>query len=99
MVRGGKPTLRDRLAAAEMGTMAVELMLEGKSNLVVVERNGELVSCDINYSQIVDRMYKNKLKEGDLDPYSEEEIASMKALCAYRKREIERLYKIASDLA
>ncbi len=99
VVRGGNPTLRDRLTAAEMGTKAVELMLEGKSNLVVVERDGELVSCDINYSHIVDRMYKNKLKDGDLDPYSEEEIASMKELCAYRKSEIERLYKIAADLA
>ncbi len=97
--RGGRPTLRDRLTAAEMGTMAVELMLEGKSNLVVVEREGELVTCDINYSHIVDRMYKNKLKEGDLDPYSAEEIASMKELCAYRKAEIERLYAMVDDLA
>ena len=99
VVRGGNPTLRDRQAAAEMGTKAVELMLEGKSNLVVVERNGETVACDINYSLIVDRMYKNKLKPGDLDAFSEEEVASMKALCAYRKGEIERLYQIASDLA
>ena len=99
VVRGGNPTLRDRLTAAEMGSRAVDLLLEGKSNLVVVERNGELVTCDINYSHIVDRMYKNKLKDGDLAPFSEEDLASMKALCAYRKHEIERLYKLANDLA
>ena len=99
VVRGGNPTLRDRLTASEMGAKAVDLMLEGKTNLVVVERNSELVACDINYSHIVDRMYKGKLKDGDLDPYSEEEIASMKELCAYRKAEIERLYALVDDLA
>ncbi len=99
IVRGGNPTLRDRQTASEMGAKAVELMLEGKSNLVVVERNGELVECDINYSHTVDAMYKGKLKEGALDAYSAEEVASMKELCAYRKAEIERLYAIANEIA
>ena len=35
IVRGGSPTLRDRLTATRMGAKAVDLLLEGKSNLVV----------------------------------------------------------------
>ena len=36
VVRGGAPTLRDRLTATKMGVRAVELLLEGKSNRVVI---------------------------------------------------------------
>ena len=40
IVRGGSPSLRDRLTATKMGVKAVELLLEGKSNLVVIEEDG-----------------------------------------------------------
>ncbi len=99
VVRGGRPTLRDRLFAAEVGSYATELLLEGKSDLVVVERKGQLVDVEINYALILDRMYKNKLKEGDLDAFTPEQIQSMKDLCAERSSEIKRLYQIAYELA
>ncbi len=98
VVRGGRPTLRDRLFAAEVGSYAIELLLKGKSDLVVVERKGELVDVEINYALIVDRMYKNKLKEGDLDAFTPEQIQSMRDLCAERSAEIKRLYQIAYEL-
>jgi hypothetical protein len=44
-------------------------------------------------------MYKNKLKDGDLDKYGEEDLAAMKAICDKRRAEIEELYKIANDIA
>jgi len=99
MVRGGHPTLRDRLTASRMGVKAVELLLEGKSNLVVVEEDSKYVPMDIVFALTTDRMYKKKLKDGDLDKYNEDELAAMKAICDKRTAEIEELYKIANDIA
>ncbi len=98
IIRGGSPSLRDRLTATKMGIKAVELLLEGKSNRVVVEEDGVLNSMDIVFALITDRMYKKKLKEGDLDNFSAEEIATMEAICAKRKAEIDELYKTAYDV-
>ena len=98
MVRGGCPTLRDRLTATKMGVRAVELLLEGKSNRVVIEDDGKITDLDIVFALTTDRMYKNKLKDGDLDKFSEEEINEMKAICEKRTKEIEELYKIACDI-
>lgn len=99
IVRGGTPTLRDRLTASRMGVKAIDLILEGKSNLVVIENDGKIESMDILFALTTDRMYKNKLKEGDLDQFSEEQIEQMKAICAKRRAEIEDLYAIINDLA
>jgi hypothetical protein len=44
-------------------------------------------------------MYKNKLKDGDLDKFSEEEIDQMKAICVKRREEIEDLYSLVNDIA
>jgi len=46
--RGGKPTVRDRVIATRMGAKAVELIEEGKSNRIVVVKNGEISDVDIN---------------------------------------------------
>ncbi len=98
IVRGGSPTLRDRLTATKMGVKAVELLLEGKSNLVVIEDDGEITSMDIVFALTADRMYKNKLKEGDLDKFSAEEIKAMEAICEKRRAEISTLYKMAHEI-
>ena len=99
MVRGGHPTLRDRLTASRMGVKAVELLLEGKSNLVVIEEDGKYVPMDIVFALTTDRMYKKKLKEGDLDKYNHEEIYAMEEICRKRTAEIERLYYVANLIA
>ena len=99
IVRGGTPTLRDRLTASQMGIKAIDLILEGKSNLVVIEEDGKISSMDIVFALTADRMYKNKLKEGDLDNFTPEQIEEMKALCAKRRAEIEELYHIINDIA
>ena len=88
VVRGGTPTLRDRMIATRMGECAVEQLLDGKSNLVVCDRGGELVTSDISFALIVDRMYKGKLKDGDLDAFTAEQIEVMKAMCAKKKAHI-----------
>lgn len=95
IVRGGSPTLRDRVLASEMGVFAVEKLLAGESNLVICERDSKIVATDINYALTLDRMYKGKLKEGELDAYTEEQIASMKELSEKRRHNIEELYRIS----
>ena len=99
IVRGGSPTLRDRLHATQMGADAVGYLLDGKSNLVMCEIDGKIETMDINFALIADRMYKNKLKPGDLDRFSEEELAEMKRICKVRRDEIERLYQVAEDVS
>ena len=99
IVRGGSPTLKDRVLASTMGAIAVEELLKGNSNLVICEKKGKIVSVDINYALILDRMYKNKLKDGDLDRFTAAEIESMKALCAKRRAKIEHLYAVAEAVS
>lgn len=98
IVRGGSPTLRDRLAASLMGEAAVKLLLEGKSNLVVCERNAKIVTFEINFALTLDKMYKNKLKPGDLDRFSATEIRDMEVLAELRRREILDMYNAALGL-
>ena len=98
IVRGGSPTLRDRLAASLMGEAAVKLLLEGKSNLVVCERNAKIVTFEINFALTLDKMYKNKLKPGDLDRFSATEIREMEALAELRRREMLDMYNAALGL-
>lgn len=99
VVRGGSPTLRDRLLASKMGYKAVELLLEGKSNLVVCEQKGDIVSMEIGYALILDRMYKGKLKDGDLEKFTSEQIEEMKKFCEAKRKEFLELYKIADEIS
>ena len=46
--RGGSPTIKDRVMAALMGTKAIDLLCEGKSNRVVIVRNGKIDDVDID---------------------------------------------------
>lgn len=46
--RGGSPSVRDRVVASQMGTKAVHLILEGKSNRVVVMQGEKITDFDIN---------------------------------------------------
>ena len=94
IVRGGNPTLRDRVLANNMGIYAVDKLLEGKSNIVICERNGVICESDINYALNLDRMYKGKLKPGDLDEYTPETIEEMKRACEERRSEMQFLYDI-----
>lgn len=45
--RGGSPTIRDRVEASRMGTKAVELLLEGKSNRIVCMQKNDVIDVDI----------------------------------------------------
>ena len=97
VVRGGKPTMRDRFTASVMGVHAVELLLQGKSNLVICQIDGKIEAVDINYALIADRYYKKKLKPGDLDAFSAEQVAAMEALAKKRHEEIATIYAMVAQ--
>ena len=48
MQRGGSPSCKDRVYASMMGSMAVDLLAEGKTYRVVAHKNGEFVDYDID---------------------------------------------------
>ena len=98
VVRGGRPTMRDRATAASMSTKAVELLAEGKGDVVMCELNGFIRPVDIQFALIADRMYKNKLKEGDLDGFTPEQLEGMKLLVQKRQEEIQSLHKVAQSV-
>ena len=98
IVRGGIPTLADRNFAARSGYKAVEVLLNGQSDVVICSRHDKIVTYDIKWALIVDRMYKGKLKDGDLDAFTPEQIEDMKALCAERREYFEDMYKIVNTL-
>jgi 6-phosphofructokinase 1 len=46
--RGGSPTCRDRMYATIMGSLAADLLVQGKSNRVIAYRDGQYVDLDID---------------------------------------------------
>jgi hypothetical protein len=81
-----------------MGSYAVDLLLDGKSDCIVAEVDGRIVSFDIKFALTVDKMYKKKLKEGALEGFTPEQIGTMEEICAFRASEIKRLYDIHLSL-
>ena len=98
IVRGGNPNLKDRVLASTMGAIAVEELLKGNSNLVICEKKGKICAVDINYALILDRMYKDKLKDGDLDRFTEKEIEKMKREIREKRQAMARLYGISKTI-
>ena len=98
VVRGGNPSLKDRVLACTMGAIAVEELLKGHSNLVMCDKLGKIVPVDINYALILDRMYKGKLRDGDLDAFTDKEIESMKKDIRARHASLTRLYGISKTI-
>ncbi|MBQ7336845.1 MAG: 6-phosphofructokinase [Clostridia bacterium] len=99
IIRGGAPTIRDRVMATEMGYEAVNELLAGKSNEVICYIDGKIKPVDINYALILDRMYKNKLVDGDLDKFTADDIAKMRETCSHRSAMIRHMYQMAMDIS
>ena len=93
IVRGGNPTLRDRVMSSQMGVFAVDELLRGHSDIVICERHGKIVATDIRYALILDRMYKNKLKDGDLDGFTEHQLEKMRAHVEEKRTKMKELYE------
>ena len=99
VVRGGSPTLRDRMLGARMGVGAVEEHLAGNSNLVICEINDRVTSMDIEFALALDKMYKGKLKEEDLTKFTPDKVELMKERCLKARSKIETLYRMAESIS
>ena len=98
IVRGGNPSLRDRILASRLGVLAVEELLLGHSNIVVCERDNQTIAEDIYFALTMDDMYKDKLKEGQLDRFSPEEIQRMRTAVESQKQMKLELYGIENKI-
>ncbi|HAW16644.1 MAG TPA: 6-phosphofructokinase [Clostridiales bacterium] len=45
--RGGSPTLRDRTTASLMGVHAIDCLLQGRYNRIIIEKDGKITDIDI----------------------------------------------------
>ena len=59
--RGGAPNARDRVTASRMGYLAVETIAAGKTNRVIVHKDGGLVDIDMSEGLLL----KNTLNEDE----------------------------------
>ena len=98
IIRGGNPNLYDRVLASRMGLHAVEELIAGNSNLVVCEKEGKICSVDINYALVLDRMYKGKLKDGDLDAFTPSDIERMKQEIERKKEQLAYLNTVGKTI-
>jgi len=110
VVRGGNPTLVDRLIGSRMGAKAVELLLNGESNLVVCRRKGEICTSEIKYALALDQMFKNEYafsknpspkynRDRNLEGFDAQAIAEMERYCADKYEELKKLYALANELS
>ena len=59
--RGGSPTVRDRVAASQMGYKAVQLLMQGIGNRVVVQKNDNIIDYDIYEALSMERSVNDEL--------------------------------------
>ena len=97
--RGGSPTLRDRLMASKMGSAAVDLLVNGKSNLVVGYVNGEITSIDINYALTYDRLVKGKMTNEEAAAMNPSVLKKMQAAYEKKHKAMKELAKLADEIS
>lgn len=61
--RGGSPTVRDRVIASRLGSRAVELLLEGKSNRIVCIQENKVKDVDIEEGLAMKKTLPDELVE------------------------------------
>jgi 6-phosphofructokinase len=87
-----------------MGVAAVDFLLEGKENVFVCERDGEMVATDIQEAIVIDKLYKSSFTPGMTEPealknYSPERQAEMRAFCEMRANEVKALLNISESVS
>ena len=97
-VRGGRPTVRDRVSATRMGIAAVEALVAGKSNLVICERDTDIETIDISLALAIQKLHHGNLKEEELASLSEEDRTFVKKIVARRHNVTVQLYEAAADI-
>jgi 6-phosphofructokinase len=97
--RGGSPTLRDRLAATQLGDKAVELIIEGKKNLIVGFHDDELVEIDIEYALNLDKRYKGRMTDEQFALLNAADRKSINEHIAKRQADINKLYETSKRMS
>ncbi|MPN43441.1 ATP-dependent 6-phosphofructokinase [bioreactor metagenome] len=93
--RGGVPTFRDRAISSLMGDKAIDLLMLGKSNLVVCMRKDEITSMDIDFALEVDRLFKGKTTIEALEKdFSADDIEKMKAIVEEKRASFYDIYDV-----
>lgn len=92
--RGGSPTQRDRMTASLMAFKAVELLYEGKSNLVICEREGEIGYMDIDFALDFDKFYKGKFTDEEIAKIPPEDLAKMEEMAKKKRDKFLEVYRI-----
>lgn len=96
--RGGSPTLRDRVTASEMGARAVEELVKGVSDVVLVQIEGKIQVVDIKKALLVDRMFKGKMTDEEYASLSDTDKKWMKARCTHVRNSMEKLYNLVYEI-
>ncbi len=107
VVRGGAPSMRDRVIAAKMGVGAVDLLLEGKTNMFMCERYGMILGTDIMQAIYADRKYKatfdpkiaQSFDPSEGDKFSPEVRAEMESLVEERIAEIDTMLELSENIS
>ncbi len=97
--RGGRPTLRDRLVASRMGASAVELLINGKSNLIMAEVDGQICSRDIEWALMYDRIYKGKATPEEIEKLDKDVYENMLSLAKVKHERFNELYDLANKIS
>ena len=98
VVRGGLPTVRENVTASEMGAAAVQLLLDGASSVVIVERDGRIQPVEIHFALATQRMYRGTLTAEEKSTFTPKQLREMKALCERRHAELVSLYQLSRDI-
>ncbi len=92
--RGGSPTHKDRMTAALMANKAVELLFEGKSNVVICQQGGDIEYMDINFALDFDKFYKGKMSDEEIAAISPEDKKLMIQMAEKKRRDFNEIYRI-----
>lgn len=98
VVRGGQPTVRENVTASQMGVKAVELLINGASSMVVVERNGNIQPVEIHFALATQRMYKGTLTDEEKATFTQDQLDEMAYLCQRRHDTMDYLYQVSRDI-
>lgn len=107
VVRGGAPSVRDRVVAAKMGVAAVDLLLGGKTNMFMCERHGAILGTDIMQAIYADRKYKatfdpkvaEKFDPAEGDKFGPAVVAEVDSLIAERIAEIDGMLELSENIS
>ena len=97
--RGGCPTCTDRVIATLMGKKAVDLLTEGKYNLVVCYNNGKICDVEMEYAFMLDKIVKGKATEEEIASLAPDVREKMMLDAENIKEHMNSLYEIAHIMA